>query len=101
MDLAYFKESLCDELDGAEEYVMNALEIKPMSPSMAKTFLEMSATELTHATNLYKMAEEYYSNLEKAYTNVPDHFKEIRNFIVEKYTKRYAEIKYMHELYNK
>lgn len=102
MNIEYFKDQIKDELDGARCYIKNAIEIKAMNQSWAKTFMEMSAAELTHATNLYKMFEEYYGIISKSYEKgVPDYIEKTRNEIVDMYTECGAKIKYMHEMFSR
>lgn len=99
--LEYFKKLLCDELEGAEEYIKNALEFKATYPEWSKTFVTMSATELDHATNIYKMAEASYDETVRAYSEPPKHLHEMWECIVDKYTTKSAKVKYMHDMYNK
>lgn len=99
MDLKYFKCHIEEELDGAKDYVKRAIEIKPMSSSWGKLFLEMSANELEHAKNLYTMFEEYYKKISETYDKVPDYIEDGKNCIVDMYTECTAKIKYMHSMY--
>ena len=99
--LEYFKTLLCDELHGAEEYIKLALEFKATYPEWAKTFVNMSATELEHATNIYKMAEMSYKETADAYSEPPEFLHEMWEYIVDKYTKKTAKVKYMHEAFNR
>lgn len=99
--LEYFKRLLCDELHGAKEYVELALEFKATYPEWAKTFLAMSATELEHASNIYKMAETSYKETTTPYKEVPENLWNTWDEMVKKYAKCSAKVKYMHEMYNK
>lgn len=99
MDLKYFQCHITDELKGSRNYAKRAIEIKPMSPSWGKLFLEMSANELEHAKNLYTMFEEYYKKISDTYDKVPDYLKAGREEIVDMYTECSAKIKYMHSMY--
>ncbi len=101
MDAQYFKNNISDELDGATCYVKRAIEIKAMSPDWAKMFLDMSATELDHATKLWKMFEQYYKIVADKYKTVPEYIEELYNEASEEYAERSAKVKYMHEMYNK
>lgn len=101
MDAKYFEEHICDELEGAKTYIKNAIEIKAMSPSWAKTFVDMSAAELNHATNLFKMFEEYYKKISETYKEVPSYLEEMHTRVVDSYTEKYSQIKHMHDMYLK
>ena len=63
MDAYYFKEHIEEEIEGSIEYIKRAIEIKPMSQSWSKMFVDMSSAELEHAKNLHKMFEEYYQKI--------------------------------------
>ncbi len=101
MNLEYFKDKIYDELCGAKEYIIKAMEIKAMDPSWGKMFSSMSEMELSHAENLYKMANEYYAKVSKAYSTPPVYMSNLHKDIVDCYAKMYSEIKLMHEAYNK
>ena len=97
MDLEYFKENILDELAGAKDYIIRAIEIKPMQITWSKMLFDMSLQELGHATHLYNMFNEYCSIMGRTYADLPEYVKEIRNEIVEEYAKQSAEIKLMQE----
>lgn len=99
--LEYFKKLLCEELDGAEEYVKLALEFKSTYPEWSKIFLDMSANELNHATNIYKMADKSYNETITPYKEVPQTLYNTWDCMVEKYADCSSKIKIMHEMYNK
>ena len=101
MDIYYFKDQICDELDGAKCYAKNAIEIKAMNTEWAKMFLEMSMAELDHASKLWKMSEQYYKIISDNYKTIPDYIEEVHKEIVNEYTEKSARIRYMHEMYNK
>ena len=100
MNAWYFDKQIPDELHGAKDYIKRAIEIRPMSAAWAKTLAEMSSNELEHATNLYKMYQEYYSKMAEAYTTeMPDYIESSYQNVTEEYTKCSAEIKYLHEMF--
>lgn len=103
MNLEYFYNQICEELHGAKDYIVNAMEIRAMDQNWASTLVGMSATELTHADNLFKMFEQYYNILSKSYGpgKVPDYVEDMRDKITECYMTKSAKIKYMHETYKK
>lgn len=101
MNLDYFKEAIFDELHGAEDYIKNAIEIKPMNPSWSKMLVEMSAAELSHAANLFKMYQEYYKLLTDSYKEVPMAMQEFNKDIVDNYTAKASKVRHIHDLYAK
>lgn len=101
MDARYFKDHICEELDGACDYIKKAIELKAMDANMSKIFVEMSAAELNHATQLYKMFGEYYAKVTGAYKEEPVYLVEIKNFLGEKFPEKSAKILHMHEMYKK
>lgn len=100
MDAFYFKEQIEDELFGAKCYIKKALEIKPISPSWTKMFVEMSAAELKHAEYLFKMFGEYYQQMKNTYKEVPRYIQDINTEITEIYTDDVAKIRLMHDMVN-
>lgn len=64
-------------------------------------FVDMSAAELGHATNIYKMAEQSYKETKSAYNEVPKWIEDMWDCIVDKYTTCSAKVRYMHDMYNK
>ena len=99
MDLEYFKENICEELEGSKDYIIRAIEIKPMQATWSKMLVEMSAQELMHATNLNNMFNEYCKILTDSYPEMPDYVRKIRDEVAEMYATKSAQIKMMHESY--
>lgn len=61
MNARYFKEQICEELDGASQYLKKAIDCYKTHPEWSRQFAEMSEAEQHHATNLYKMFIEMYA----------------------------------------
>lgn len=101
MNAEWFKDHICEELDGAEEYIRHAIEIKPMQADWSKDLVAMSAAELDHAGKLWKMFDQYYKIIGGVYKTIPDYIEDDYRCIADKYNKRVSEIKYMHEMYSK
>ena len=99
MNVHYFKEHIPDELHGAKDYIKQAIEIKAMSPAWAKSFAEMSANELEHANNLYKMFQEYYAKISGSFSEMPKYIEEAKEEIDEEYVECSATIKYLHDMF--
>lgn len=101
MTLEYFHDRICDELSGAEDYITFAMEIRDMDASFAKQFADMSAMELDHATKLFKMFEQYYQQVSKAFTQVPEYMTKLQKETADKYMNGYAKVKMLHDAYSK
>ena len=87
MNQAYLKEHVREELEGAKDYIMRAIEIKAMDPSWGKM--------------LYNMSVEYFNKVSSAYKEPPKYLEDCMNEITEMYTECFATIKKMHEMYSK
>lgn len=101
MNPEYFRDQMCEELEGAAAYAKLALEMKAMNPNWGKMLLDMSGVELNHATMLRKMYEEYCQVVGKSYIELPKYMRDIAAEIADMYTDEYAKVKLMHEAYNK
>lgn len=87
----------------AIQELTNAIEIRAMDATWSNTLVSMSAAELTHADNLYKMFEQYYATIAKPYGpgKVPDYMEDMRDEITQMYMEESSKVKYMHETYKK
>lgn len=101
MNAEYFEEHIYEELDGACDYIKKAIELKAMDAAMSKTFVDMSAAELNHATQLHKMFGEYYAKVTGAYKEKPEYLVEVKDRIEEVFPEKSAKILLMHEMYKK
>jgi len=102
MDAYYFKKQIREELDGAEEYVKRAIEIRAMDSSWGKTFIDMSSNELEHAEHLFKMFEQYYQKItEDHLDSIPKYIRDIKECIDEMYLEDGIRIRMMHDMYSK
>ena len=101
MDLDYFKEQICEELDGAIGYIKHAIEIKSMNSSWGKMLAEMSEAEMGHAKNLYKMFMEYYKKLTETEGEKikSEYFDKYVDDITDKYTEKIMKIEHLHKMY--
>lgn len=101
MNQTYLKEHVKEELEGAKDYIKRAIEIKAMDPAWGKMLYSMSVEELSHATNFYNMAVEYYEKVSSAYKEPPEYMTECMEEITDIYTECSALIKKMHEMYTR
>lgn len=99
MDLQFLREQIKDELSDSKMYAKIAIELKPMTEVWSKKFMEMSADEHKHATNLYGMFNEYCSKISDSYDTVPEYVTEAREDVIESYASCTAVIKEMWAIY--
>lgn len=59
-----FKEQICEELDGACNYLKKAIDYSASRPNWSSCFESMAEMEQGHATSLYKMFMELYAESE-------------------------------------
>ena len=84
----YFKEKICEELEGAAHYWKKAIDCMKHEPTWSHTFTEMAEGEQEHATDLYKMFMEMYTSDSKK-----DQFMEaMRDGIMECFSKSMRKI---------
>lgn len=57
----WFKDEICEELQGAAEYWKCAIDTMKARPEWSKKFAKMAHMEQEHATCLYKMFVEMYA----------------------------------------
>ena len=64
MNAKWFKDHICDELEGAVCYLKMAIDTMKSYPEWSKEFYKMSDAEQDHATNIYKMFMDMYTDTE-------------------------------------
>mgnify|MGYP002525607692 CR=1 FL=1 len=64
MNAKWFKDHICDELKGAECYLKQSIDTMKSYPEWSETFYKMADMEQDHATNLYKMFMDMYTDTE-------------------------------------
>ena len=101
MHAEYLRDRICEELDGACDYIKMAIELKSMDDITSKSFMEMSAAELQHATELYRMFGAYYNKVTSAFKEPAEYLVKIKNFLGEEFPEKSAKILLMHEMYKK
>lgn len=111
MTLLYLKQRIDDELEGAKQYILDAISLKESHPAWAKNFAEMSEIELGHAKKLLDMFNSYYAELfpstEKG--GAPDYHENYDRMIMEdvradfmhEYTECYTTVLKMHDMFKK
>ena len=101
MDCEYYKDHICEELEGAMSYAKAALELKATNPSWSNLFLTMCTQELSHAKNFHDMFTEYYKNAVSPYKEEPKYFRDRKQEILDMFAKGYAEAKCVQEMVSK
>lgn len=105
MTFSYLRSQICEELEGACEYIKKALELRISNPSWAKQYVEMSAAELNHAAVQYKIFEEHYTNITAVFSDdqkaAMPWLSEMLAEVTDLYSEKYAKVKAMHDLFNK
>lgn len=88
MDPRYFKDQICDELHGATDYMQKSIDCMKAHPEWSKTFKEMSEMEQEHATDLYKMFMDWYTDSE----NQTPYTKSLKDAIMECFSKKMRKL---------
>ena len=64
MNAKWFKEQICEELEGATCYLKQAIDTMNSYPEWSEKFCKMADAEQHHATELYKMFMDMYTDTE-------------------------------------
>ena len=84
----YFKDQICDELKGAVCYLKKAIDYVKTRPEWAEKFYTMAEAEEKHATELYKMFMQMYS--ESPETN--SYMEQMRDMIMDCFSTEMRKI---------
>lgn len=88
MNAKYFKDQICDELDGACDYLKKAIDYVKANAVWSKEFHKMADMEQEHATTLYKMFMQLYAESE-----VKDiYLTQVRDTIMDCFSTRMRKI---------
>ena len=77
MQPKWFKEEICEELEGACTYMKCAIDTMKTHPEWAKQFYDMADQEQEHATNLYKMFMGMYTDETEPSNSMKDYMEGI------------------------
>lgn len=89
-------EKIDDELNGAKEYIEQALWYKSKGDNARYVKLkEMSLQELQHGMNIHQFATEDIAELEKVYPDIPQDMMEKWKKAHNEYVEKVAWIKQM------
>ena len=101
MNAKWFKDHICDELEGAVCYWKTAIDVMKSYLEWSDTFCKMADMEQDHATMLYKMSNELYTKVNKAFSEPPKYMQEIHHNITDCYATKYANVKVLLDAYSK
>ena len=102
MNIVYLHRLVCEELDGAREYIMKAQRIKEDNPTFAKTFSVMSGEELNHAAKLFDMIKSIIEDQKKdASDDACAILDELYEVIADDYDERWNMVKSLHADFNR
>lgn len=93
-------EYLNDEIDGADEYIKKAVEVKEDYPSLAKTLFEMSNEELRHVDLLHNEVAKLISEYRRENGEPPEAMLAVYNYEHEKEIDHVAKIKALQSMFN-
>ena len=88
MQAIWFKDEICEELKGAENYLKCAIDTAKNYPDWSKTFYEMAEQEQEHATNIYEMFIDMYTNSEEP----SSYMKSLRDSIMQCFSESMRKI---------
>ena len=91
-----FKEQICEELDGACNYLKKSIDYYATRPVWAHCFMRMADMEQGHATTLYKMFMELYTESE----GKDAYMTQMRDAIMECFSTKMRKIEDLKSTYD-
>lgn len=91
-----FKEQICEELDGACNYLKKAIDYSASRPNWSSCFESMAEMEQGHATSLYKMFMELYTESE----GKDAYMTQMRDAIMECFSTKMRKIEDLKSTYD-
>ena len=91
----YLSRHIHEEIAGAIDYLVKALEWKSKNPDVAAKFFKMSDMEVEHANCMTKM----FNMLEKPETLSDTEFSAMQKSIIDDYAQNMNKIEHMKKLY--
>ena len=88
MNPKYFKDQICEELEGASCYLQKAIDTMKSHPEWSGKFKSMSEAEQNHATELYKMFMGLYAESQ----GKDAYMTSMRDAIMECFSKQMRKI---------
>lgn len=93
--IAYLKDHIKEEIEGAKDYMTKAMSLKNSNPDMSWTFYHMAQAELEHANCLTKMI----SKIGKPESMTDAEHSTILKEVINAYSTSMGEIEHMKKLY--
>lgn len=84
----YFKNQICEELEGAADYLKHAIDTMKSNPEWSEKFRKMADMEQHHATCLYKMFVEMYTESQ----GKDEYMTSMRDAIMDCFSKQMRQI---------
>ena len=88
MTAKWFKDQICEELEGASCYLKDAIDTMKSHPEWSEKFYHMSEAEQHHATELYEMFMDMYTSADP----IDQYMKTMRDCIMECFSKSMQKI---------
>lgn len=82
-----------DELDGAEEYALEALKVKAQYPKLAGRFNELAGVEMQHMKILHEEIKRLIDSYKQEHGEPPADMLAVYNYEHDKQIKKAAQIK--------
>lgn len=103
MDISYFIDNMCDELEDSKRYLQDAIEVKAMNAEWSKKMFTMSEQEMEHAKHWYTMLQEYFTAKSNRYAEmgreVPSSLQKVYKKAISKYLECSTKIMSMKTMY--
>lgn len=86
-------EMIEEELDGACEYIKNALNYKDTHPSLSKTFYDISLEEVNHINRLHEEVTKIIADHRREHGEPPAPMMAVYEYLHEKHIDKMNRIK--------
>ena len=92
-------EMIEDELDGAEEYIEDALKLREENPSLSKTFFDISLDEVKHINLLHDEIKKLIEAHRREKGEPPVAMMAVYNYLHERHMEQSTKIKLLQSQY--
>ena len=90
---------IADELDGAEEYIKEAIAQKDTDNHLASTFFDISMQEMNHVNLLHAEVARLIEEYRKTNGEPPEGMLALYNYLHKQHIDRAGKIKAMQQMY--
>lgn len=90
---------IADELDGAEEYITEALQLRDSDTRLANTFYDISGQEMNHVNLLHGEAERLIEEYKQKNGAPPEGMMMLYEYLHKQHISRAGKIKAMQQMY--